>query len=154
MYVGFQHLLEYFYSHLSLFLLIIIQILETLWRFAVYFFATFSSFRIDSRHKGLILLHTAEFLFDSLLFYNFFYIEERLWEFLRDWLLIKVFLKAESKCFIEYLAEKVRELTFIPSIWSFCCGSLGLAVGTGCMMAELGLPYQVWACSNGPWLTY
>lgn len=154
MHVSFQHLLEYFHCHLSLFLFIIIQILETLWRFAVYFLTAFASFRVNGRHKRLIILHTAEFLFDSLLFYNFFYIEERLWEFLRDWLLINVFLEAESKCFNGYLAEKVRELTFIPSIWSFCCGSRGLAVGTGCMMAEWGGSYQVWACSNGPWLTY
>ena len=152
--ISFKHLLEYLHCHFSFFFFIIIQILKAIWRLTVYFLTTFASFRIDCCHKRLIIFHTAEFLLDSLFFYNFFYVEERLREFLWDWLFINAFLEAKSKCFIHYLAEKVQELTFIPSIWLFYWGSRGLAVGTGCMIAELGLSYQVLVYSNEPWLIY
>ena len=152
MHFRFHHFLKHFSRHLSSFLFVVIQTFVSL-RCFWGIFCIFCLFGIDGGNKGVVLFDLAQLFLHCLLFYNFFDIEERLGELLRDWLPVNIWLKSKPAFRCIYLAENVFDWSCTPCIWSLACASRGLAVGTGWMMAACLNFYPVWVFPSAPWLT-
>lgn len=91
----------------------------------------------------LFLLRALWSFFGFCLLDYFFYIEERLNQFLPHWFTINVLLETESTWLLKYLAETVLDWRVTP--WSWCSwgGTLGWLDGRGWIRASYWKKYLV-----------